>query len=424
MKRIFIPISIVLLLGLQSPLYGLSEKGFETLSIFTKILHYVENDYVEEVDEEKLLRGAIRGMLNHLDPHTVYLSPQIYKLLKADTAGVFGGVGLEITVRDGWVTVVSPLEGTPAFHAGIKPGDRILTIDGESTKGMDLGTAVKEMRGRRGSRVHLRIGRRGVKNPINVILMRKVIRAPSIRAELLEEIYPYVKISSFQERTGDDLRKVIKKYKKKIYSKGLIIDLRNNPGGLLDQAVKVSDQFLDEGVIVSTKSKKGEIDRKEAREGEPGATKFPLIVLVNGGSASASEIVAGALQDHGRAVILGTQTFGKGSVQSVIEMEDGSALKMTIAKYFTPSGRSIQAKGIHPDIIVEPAPGPKQEVDTFRVREENLKGHLSSGGEPKPISKTDVERSVPFDYQKEVALNYLKSWDIFQKQKPLSKSGK
>lgn len=353
MKKYFLIVAALLVLVRPAPLFALSEKGFEALNIFTKVLYYVENDYVEAIDEERLLHGAIRGLLSSLDPHTVYLSPAVYKHLKADTSGIFGGVGLEITIRDGWVTVVSPLEGTPAYHSGIQPGDRILQINGQSTKGMDLGTAVKEMRGKHGSTVNLVLSRKGLKKSMRVTLTRRVIRAPSIRAELLENQYLYVKISSFQERTTQDLKKVLKENAGKLAANGLVLDMRNNPGGLLEQAVQVSDEFLSRGVIVTTASRKGETDRREATPQE-GEMAFPIVVLVNGGSASAAEIVAGALQDQKRATIMGTKTFGKGSVQSVVELEDGSALKITIAKYFTPSGKSIQADGIHPDTVVEP----------------------------------------------------------------------
>ena len=422
MKKYFVKLFLVccLLSVVCSPAFALSDKGFQTLDIFTKILHYVENDYVESVDDEKLLRGAIRGLLSNLDPHTVYLSPEVYKELKADTSGIFGGVGLEITVREGWVTVISAVEGTPAYKAGIQPGDRILKINGKSTKEMDLGDAVKEMRGSQGSKVTLAIGRKDLKQPFNVTLNRQIIKVPSVRAELLDGKYLYVKISSFQERTSEDLRKILKKYNKDVEANGLILDMRNNPGGLLDQAVKVSDQFLDGGVIVTTESRKKEVDRKEAAPDADGAkSHFPMIMLANGGSASAAEIVAGALQDHKRALLLGTQTFGKGSVQSIVELDDGSALKLTIAKYFTPSGRSIQALGIKPDILVEPTP-PKlaKEKTPPRFQEKMLEGHLKGADEEEGAEKSETEsfEEPVVDHQKTVALNYLKTWEAFKEQ--------
>lgn len=413
MKKFLIAISILIWLIPPIPLFALSEKGFEALDIFTKILHYVEKDYVESVDERRLIRGAIRGMLSTLDPHSVYLSPKIYKHLKADTSGIFGGVGLEITVRDGWVTVVSPVEGTPAAQAGIKPGDRILKINGKSTKGMDLGTAVKEMRGAKGKKVVLTIGRKGLKKPFDVSLTRQIIKAPSVQSELLEGKYPYVKVSSFQERTAEDLKKILKKYDEAILKQGLILDLRNNPGGLLNQAVQVCDLFLDNGVIVTTAARGKEIDRREATP-DGGKEHYPMIILVNGGSASASEIVAGALQDQGRALILGTQSFGKGSVQSVIELEDGSALKLTIARYLTPKGRSIQAEGITPDVVIEPIP-PQTEAKEGEhppnIREKLLEGHLK-GEKEEEGAVFEGFQEAPLDYQREMALNYLKSWDV------------
>lgn len=415
MKKVLSLVVLGFFLSVPRAGFTLTEKGFEALNIFSKILHYVEKDYVESVNEQQLLRGAIRGMLGTLDPHSVYLVPTVYQQLKADTSGTFGGVGLEITVRDGWVTVVSPIEGTPAAKSGIMPGDRILKIDGKSTKGMDLGSAVKEMRGKKGGKITLTIGRVGMKRPLEFTVVRQTIRAPSVRAELLEEKYLYVRLSSFQERTAGDLRKILKKYRGEINQYGMIFDLRNNPGGLLEQAVQISDLFLEKGVIVTTSARGKEIDRREATAFE-GKGEYPLIVLANGGSASAAEIVAGALQDHKRALVLGTQTFGKGSVQSVVELEDGSALKLTIARYFTPSGRSIQVEGIRPDIVVEPLPPVEAEPELPpRLREEHLRGHLE-GPEEEDALSWKAFREAPLDYQREVALNYLKSWDAFSRQ--------
>ena len=419
---------LILLLLVASPAFALDEKGFETLNVFTKILNYIESDYVEEVDDQKLLRGAIRGMLSTLDPHTVYLSPDIYKSLKADTSGIFGGVGLEITVRGGWVTVVSAVDGTPAFRAGIQPGDRILKIDGQSTREMDLADAVKAMRGKQGSRVLLNISRQGVKQPFDVSVVREVVKVPSIRAELLEGKYPYIKISSFQERTNSDLKKSLNKYRNEIAANGLVLDLRNNPGGLLEQAVQVCSEFLDKGVVVITESRKKEIEKRSVvSEPDRIPGDFPIVILVNGGSASASEIVAGALQDHKRALIMGTQTFGKGSVQSVVELGDGSALKITIARYYTPSKHSIQAAGVKPDVIVDPTPPSekKPEGAPIRLREEHLKGHLKGDleGSEEPKEKEEVVEYVApapigaFDYQRQRAVDYLKDPSHFEKQK-------
>ncbi len=416
---------LILFLLMVSPAFALDQKGFETLNVFTKILNYVENDYVEKVDDQRLLRGAIRGMLSTLDPHTVYLSPEVYKELKADTSGIFGGVGLEITIRGGWVTIVSAVEGTPAFRAGVQPGDRILKIDGQSTKEMDLSDAVKAMRGKKGSKVTLTISRLGQKQLFNIVVVREVVKVPSVHAELLEHKYPYIKISSFQERTNSDLKKALKKYENEVKTNGLILDLRNNPGGLLEQAVQVCSEFLDSGVVVITESRKKEVE-KRAIMPEPDRipVDFPLIILVNGGSASASEIVAGALQDHKRAVIMGTQTFGKGSVQSVVELDDGSALKITIARYYTPDRHSIQSEGVKPDVVVAPSPEVKTEGTLIRLREEHLKGHLKGAFEEEKEKEHEkvVEYVAPppigaFDYQRKAALDYLKDKSLFEKAK-------
>ncbi len=417
MKRLLFLLTTLALFQTPLPLFALTEEGFETLNIFTKILHFVEKDYVEEADEKRLLQGAIRGMLSTLDPHSVYLSPSVYKHLKADTSGTFGGVGIEITVRDGWLTVVSPVEGSPAFKAGIQPGDRVLEINGKSTKGMDLGTTVKEMRGPKGKKVVLLIGRKGLKHPFVVSLTRQVIQAPSVQSQMIEDKFLYVKMTSFQERSANDLRKILKKNREKVFQSGMILDLRNNPGGLLNQAVEICDLFLEKGVIVTTAARGKEIDRREAAP-EEGESHFPLIVMVNGGSASASEIVAGALQDQHRALILGTQSFGKGSVQSVVELEDGSALKLTIAKYYTPSGRSIQVEGIKPDVLVEPVPTEraKEEEEPERIREEHLRGHLEGPEKEKKKKEWENFKQAPLDYQKEVAVNYLRSWNVFKRE--------
>ena len=339
-------------------------------------------------------------MLETLDPHTLYMPPKLYKELKADTTGVFGGIGVEITVQEDWVTVVAPLEGTPAEKAGILSGDRIVKIDGVSTKSMDFSETIQKMRGSKGSNIRLTLTRDTLKQPFDITLKREVIRVPSVRIEVVENQFGIVRISSFQERTAVELRKAVKTFSKESKLKGLILDLRNNPGGLLDEAVDVVDIFLKSGTIVTTESRNKEvIDKREARE-EGTEPTYPLIILVNGGSASAAEIVAGALQDSGRGVILGTRTFGKGSVQSVIELSDGSALKLTIARYYTPKGRSIQAEGITPDIVVEPS-----------LSKKKLKGHLDS-----TVKSEEAEEEVVADYQKKIALDYLKSWDKFGQQ--------
>lgn len=418
MKKIL----FIAVLLISANAWALSDKGYESLHTFSRVLQQVETNYVEPVDDQLLVRGAIRGMLDVLDPHSVYMPPSVYKELRMETGGRFAGVGLEVTIKKGWITVVSPIEGSPADHAGIKAGDRIIKINGKSAREMDLSEAVGMMRGKSGTHVLLTILRDDNKRPFDVSLVRKVIQVPSIRAELLPDHIGYARITSFQERTGLDLAEVLHNMEKSGPLKGLILDMRNNPGGLLDQAVSVSDLFLQSGTIVTTESRRKEVDRRvaSAQGTEP---NYPIIVLVNGGSASASEIVAGALQDNARALVMGTQSFGKGSVQSVMELDDGSALKLTIARYYTPSGRSIQALGITPDVVVAESAG---KLPTKRsVREAALPRHLESGARDDqdakapvvPDEKPDDAKEVAevasaskLDYQKETALDVLKKW--------------
>ncbi len=353
MKKLFLLLSVLVFSFFSiNNATALTEKGYKDLRSFAEVLHQVEDNYVEEVDERKLIHGAIRGMLMTLDPHTIYMPPNVYRELKIEAVGRFGGVGIEVTMKKGWLTIVSPIEGTPADKAGVKAGDRIVRINGTSTKGMDLGEAVSLMRGRVGSRVTLTLTRKDKKHPFDVHLIRRVIKVPSVTVEDLGDGYIYTRISTFQERTSNDLEKELKKYAAKQPINGLIIDLRNNPGGLLSQSIELADLFIDHGVIVSTRSRKKEIAKYDAKSGDT-QPKYPIVVLVNGGSASASEILAGALKDYNLALLVGTQTFGKGSVQSVIELDDGSAIKITVAKYYTPSGQSIQGFGITPQVIVE-----------------------------------------------------------------------
>lgn len=329
--------------------------GYKKLDIFARVLSYVENNYVDRVDGETLVYGAIRGMLANLDPYTLFLSPDEYREIQADTSGEFGGLGIEIAARDGALVVVAPIDDTPAARAGLVSGDRLLAIDGESTKGMGVATAVRRLRGAPGTRVTLRIFREGFTEPRDLVLQRDRVRVASVESRLEPGGVGYVRIKSFQDRTDVHLAKALDELKRHNGGplSGVVLDLRNNPGGLLDQAIRVADRFLLEGVIVTTQGR-GPAQRDEERahpvDTEPG---YPLVVLVNGGSASASEIVAGALQDHRRAVLLGSKTFGKGSVQSVIDLEDGSGLKLTVARYHTPSGRSIHETGIEPDVRVE-----------------------------------------------------------------------
>ena len=325
----------------------------EALRSFTEVYERIQRDYVESVDDEALIRNAIRGMLENLDPHSAYLDAEAYQELQEGTRGEFGGLGIEVGNRDGFVEVIAPIDGTPADAAGIRPGDLIIRINGESVKGLELREAVRLMRGEPGSTVSLSVMRESADQPREITMERAIIRVESVRAEMLEPGLGYVRISQFQSGTGDDLLRALERLNRNADGlDGLVLDLRNNPGGVLQAAVEVADAFLSRGEIVSTR---GRVDRAESRfiaTPNDAISGAPLVVLVNAGSASASEIVAGALQDHRRAVILGESTFGKGSVQSILPLRDGHAVKLTTARYFTPDGRSIQAEGIAPDVTL------------------------------------------------------------------------
>ena len=405
----------------QAKVAAVPREDYESLETFTNILAIVRKNYVDEVNTKELMTGAINGMLNSMDPHSGYLTPELYKELQMDTQGRFGGLGIEITIRNGMLTVVSPIEDTPAFRAGIKAGDQIFKIDDEFTKDMNLMQAVKKMRGLKGSKLNLSIKREGVPDLLNFSIVRDTIRVQSVRSRVLEEGYAYIRLAQFQERSDRDLQKAIEKLSsEKGGVKGLVLDLRNNPGGLLTQAVRVADLFLDSGMIVYTEGRLENQKQKYFARKEGSWTEFPIVVLVNGGSASASEIVAGALQDHKRAVILGTKTFGKGSVQTILPLDDNSALRLTTARYFTPKGRSIQATGIVPDIVLENVPVQEaraEEKKRLGLREENLPGHLQNQQEQKEKEKQaqqEKEESVENDGQLKRALELLKGWDVFK----------
>jgi carboxyl-terminal processing protease len=407
-------------------------QDYESLEAFTNILSIVKKNYVEDVDTKNLVNGAINGMLSSLDPHSAYLTPELYKELQMDTQGRFGGLGIEITVKGGILTVVSPIEDTPAAKAGVKPGDQIFKIEDEFTKVMTLVDAVKNMRGPKGSMITISVKREGVPELINFTLMRDTIRVQSVRSRNLEEGYGYIRLAQFQERSDRDLQKALEKMAaEKAGLKGLVLDLRNNPGGLLTQAVRIADLFLDSGMIVDTEGRIESQKQKYFAQKDGSWMDFPIVVLVNGGSASASEIVAGALQDHKRAVVLGTKTFGKGSVQTILPLDDNSALRLTTARYFTPKGRSIQAMGIVPDIVVESAPPQDAKADEKKrsgLREENLPGHLPNPQqtpnpqqdpgdkeqEKIPSSAPTGDDSIDNDVQLKRALDLLKSWDVFK----------
>jgi carboxyl-terminal processing protease len=397
---------------------------YENLKVFTEVLSLVESNYVDIVDPQKLVYGAIRGMLKELDPHTVFMTEEMFKEMQVDTKGEFGGLGITISMENDILTVISPIEDTPAWRAGIKAGDHIVKVDGEPTKDMTISDAVKKMRGVPGTSVVISVMREGLKEPRDYTIIRDIIKLKSVKYKVLDDRIGYIRITSFQERTDTELRSALQE----VFSedgglRGLILDLRNNPGGLLDQAVKVSGEFLDrDKLVVYTKGRRKNNNTEYTVRTGGARTDYPMVVLVNRGSASASEIVAGALQDWERAVILGTATFGKGSVQTVIPLEDGSGLRLTTAKYFTPKGRSIQNTGIKPDIEVASATIKTSEVDPeFHPKEKDLEGHLpndtqdENGGSEK-IADQEV-RAMEEDYQLQRALDLLKSWDIFHKIK-------
>jgi len=434
-KRGFLFLLLVFSIGLAFFLGGqaatrvsaIPREDYEDIETLTNLLAIVKKNYVDEVSTKELVKGAINGMLNALDPHSAYLTPDLYKELQMDTQGRFSGLGIEITVKNGVLTVVSPIEETPADRAGIKAGDQIVKIEDEFTKDMSLIQAVQKMRGPRGSKITIAIKREGVPELISFTLVRDSVRVQSVRSRALEEGYGYVRVAQFQERTDRDLQRALEKLSgEKGEIRGLVLDLRNNPGGLLTQAVRVTDLFLDSGLIVYTE---GRLDNQKQRyfaHKENSWLEFPMVVLVNGGSASASEIVAGALQDHKRAIVLGTKTFGKGSVQTILPLDDSSAIRLTTARYFTPKGRSIQATGIVPDIVMENGPAREAKGDDRKrptLREENLPGHLQNPLErPEKEKAPEKEKTIEApgdessenDAQLKRALDLLKGWDLFK----------
>lgn len=400
---------------------------YESIELFTDVLAIVKKSYVEEVDTKKLIYGAINGMLASLDPHSSFMPPDMYKEMKIDTKGSFGGLGIEITIKDGLLTVISPIEDTPAFRAGIKAGDQILKIEDRFTKDMTIMDAVKRMRGPKGTKVTLTIMREGFDKPKEFTLVRDTIQVKSVRFRSMDQGYGYIRIAQFQEKTDDDLVKALKALKEENGGelRGLVLDLRNDPGGLLDQAVKVADHFIEDGLIVYTEGRERESRMQFSARKLGTEPNYPMVVLINSGSASASEIVAGALQDHKRAVVMGTQSFGKGSVQTIIPLSDESGLRLTTARYFTPGGRSIQAKGITPDIVVERAEIQSTEKMEGHIREKDLENHFDSSaqdGSDKKQKGTDksastaskADEQLKSDYQVMRALDLLKGWEILK----------
>ena len=421
----------------SSSVIAIAQEKYSELQTFSKVLNIVQQYYVdkEQVEVDRLIQGAIKGMLGELDPHTNYLKKEIFKEFERETTGEFSGLGVEISVQDEVLTVISPIEDTPAYNAGIKAGDKIIGIDDKTTKGLNLIEAAQLIKGKNGTVVNLKIFRKGAKEPMTIAVKRAKIKIKSVKYTNLEGGYAYIRLTSFIERSARDFKKAIDTHIKNHKElKGIIIDLRNNPGGLLSQAVKISDLFLEEGIIVST------IGRNQNEREVEKATKkntykdIRIIVLVNEASASASEIVAGALKDHQRAVIMGQRTFGKGSVQSVIKLGDGSGIKLTIARYYTPQGTSIQATGIVPDIELEnvdPDAYEKAIIKSKTRREADIEGHLKNKDEVEyqPFNPSDVfwldkdgkkkkltakQKLIKNDYQIFQAYNYLKAWKVFE----------
>ncbi|MEJ2398965.1 MAG: S41 family peptidase [Gammaproteobacteria bacterium] len=380
----------------------------------SEVFGKIKQDYVEPVPDKKILANAIRGMVNSLDPHSDYLDKAAFQELRVGTTGEFGGLGIVVGMEDGFVKVVSPIDDTPAAKAGIKSGDLIIRLDNKPVKGMTLDDAVKLMRGKPGSKITLLVVRKGEAKPLTFVLTRAKIRVKSVKYKMLEKGYGYVRISQFQERTAVDMRRAISKLKKEDHGqlKGLILDLRNNPGGLLDAAVNVADTFLNSGVIVSVRGRNKEDDIVHSATPGDMLKGAPLVVLVNGGSASASEIVSGALKDDKRAIIVGTRTFCKGSVQTVIPLCNDTAIKLTTARYYTPSGRSIQAEGIEPNIVLDhlKVSVAKQQPGTAPIKEADLTGHLSNDAITKQSKDNKKERVdlAKDDYELYETLNILK----------------
>jgi carboxyl-terminal processing protease len=414
MKKV-VTISVLLLLLTLSLGGGVASKSndssatYENLKLFTEVLDIVQRQYVDEVPPKDLIYGAIKGTLRGLDPHSSFLDPEMYKEMQVETSGSFGGLGIEITLKDDILTVVAPIEGTPAYRAGVHPGDRIVKIEGISTKDMQLTDAVKRMRGKPGSKITISIVREGWAEPKDFQIAREQIRVQSVKSQQLEPGIEYIRLRQFQEQTASDLESALEKYTKDNRIQGLILDLRNNPGGLLTSSVEVTEKFIDSGrLVVYTEGRVRNQNMRFQANSKRVYTDFPMVVLVNQGSASASEIVAGALQDWGRAVVLGTQSFGKGSVQTIIPLSDGSGLRLTTAKYFTPKGRSIHGKGITPDIVVEaPKPTPAAAPQ-------------GEGAPPTPpITGTETPQELlKKDVQLQRAVDLLKGLKILDKGRP------
>jgi carboxyl-terminal processing protease len=404
---------------------GANGLPLDQLRNFSDIFSRIKSDYVEDVEDKVLLENAIKGMLSGLDPHSTYLNPDEYKELRIGTSGQFGGLGIQVGMEDGFVKVISPIDDTPAFHAGVKAGDLIIRLDDQPVKGMSLNDAVKIMRGAPGTDIKLTIIREGANKPLVIEVTRDIIKVKSVKSNMLEPGFGYIRISNFQSKTPRDLLKAINDLKKENGDEleGLVLDLRNNPGGVLNAAADVSDIFINKGKLVYTE---GRIENSHFEfNAKPGdiMNGAPIVVLINGGSASASEIVAGALQDHKRAIVMGNKSFGKGSVQTIQELRSGGAVKITTARYFTPSGRSIQGEGITPDILLGKFKVTKTDGDTItRIKESDLGNHLSNPNKTDAEIKKDETREnednknkkvlAADDYQLHEALILLKGLTI------------
>ena len=403
------------------------QSHYTSIKSFAESLSLVKENYVEEVDEKDLVYGAIRGMLNSLDPHSSFMPPEAFKEMQIDTRGEFGGLGIQIGIKDKWLTIISPIDDTPAYKAGVQAGDKIIKIDGESTKEISIHEAVTKLRGQKGTSVTITIVREGLEKPKDITIIRDIIKIKSVKSRMIDDKIGYIKLTQFQKKSAMDLKKALEELSGQGISE-LILDLRNNPGGLLTGAVEVTSQFLPSGkLVVYIKGKSGDKTEFNTLNADQ-YYDYPMIVLVNGGSASASEIVAGALQDWGKAIVLGTQTFGKASVQTILPLSDGSALRLTTARYYTPKGRSIQTTGITPDIVVklETKNGTKTHpVLREKDLEKHLENDLSKEDQDKDIEDTETTE-VPFkvseedDNQLQHAIDLLKGWRIL---KELPKAG-
>ena len=410
-------IAAALALAVSIPLSAAEEQTalpLDELRTFAEVFNQIRTGYVEEIDDSTLLEFAIEGMLMGLDPHSMYLTQDAYQGLQDSTSGEFTGLGLEVGTENGYVKIIAPIDGSPAAEAGLQSGDIILKLDNVPVKGMSLNEAIDLMRGPKGSEIVLSIGRPGTSEPFNVTLVRNTIKVASVRQRILAPGYGYIRIAQFQKGTGAAVQKSLDKLLSKGTLKGLVLDLRNNPGGILRASVDVAGLFMDEGNVVYTEGRVNGSDARYDAAPFDASGGVPIVVLINQGSASASEIVAGALQDHSRAVIMGTQSFGKGSVQTVLSMSDSRAIKLTTARYFTPNGRSIQAAGIVPDIIVERATITAYD-NTPRISEADLSGHLSNANGIEQNKKGAVNQAVlTDDNQLYEALALLKGLNILR----------